>query len=376
MIAITRWEFHQPREALRVVSQAIEALHQQGIANPANHFVVVADGSLDEDGRPVLVLAKKSAFTEAEYAAVASHVKANANLVWLNPPPQYAGMQTLPPAADAFRRLIASNNPTAFARDYAYNVAPVTDSAPFFFFTLKTGYVLKNIAAGTGKGMDWRINLGVVVLGMLLIISIIAVLAFLILPLLLHGRELGSRRARLPALLFFIAVGFGYILVEISLIQRFVLFLGHPTYALTVVVFLMLLSSGAGSVIARRWVTTTGALLGVLGLIAAKISINLLLLPWILSLAVGFPFFVKLVISGAFLIPLGFLMGMPFPTGLKLVETVEWAWALNAAASVLGSVMAMVIAIHFGLTVTLACAAIAYLLAAAFARTWRRASPA
>jgi hypothetical protein len=155
-----------------------------------------------------------------------------------------------------------------------------------------------------------------------------------------------------------------------------VLFLGHPTYALTVVVFLMLLSSGAGSVIARRWVTTTGALLGVLGLIAAKISINLLLLPWILSLAVGFPFFVKLVISGAFLIPLGFLMGMPFPTGLKLVETVEWAWALNAAASVLGSVMAMVIAIHFGLTVTLACAAIAYLLAAAFARTWRRASPA
>ena len=98
-------------------------------------------------------------------------MKANANLVWLNPPPQYAGMQTLPPAADAFRRLIASNNPTAFARDYAYNVAPVTDSAPFFFFTLKTGYVLKNIAAGTGKGMDWRINLGVVVLGMLLIIS-------------------------------------------------------------------------------------------------------------------------------------------------------------------------------------------------------------
>ena len=371
MIAITRWEFHQPREALRVVSQAIEALHQQGIANPANHFVLVADGSLDEDGRPVLVLAKKSAFTEAEYAAVASHVKANANLVWLNPPAQYAGMQTLPPAADAFRRLIASNDPTGFARGYAYNVAPVTDSAPFFFFTLKTGYVLKNIAAGTGKGMDWRINLGVVVLGMLLIISIIAVLAFLILPLLLHGRELGSRRARLPALLFFIAVGFGYILVEISLIQRFVLFLGHPTYALTVVVFLMLLSSGAGSVIARRWITTTGALLTVLALIAAKITINLVLLPWILSLAVGFPFVVKLVISAAFLVPLGFLMGMPFPTGLKLVETVEWAWALNAAASVLGSVMAMVIAIHFGLTVTLACAAVAYLLAAAFARTWR-----
>src|SRR4029077_14598332 len=193
-------------------------------------------------------------------------------------------------------------------------------------------YVIENILANTGHGMDWRINLGVVVLGMLLIISAVAVLAFLILPLAPH-RRIGNVTG-LVALLYFIAVGFGYILVEISLIQRFVLFLGHPTYALTVVVFLMLLSSGAGSVIARRWITSTGALLGVLALIAAKIAINLFLLPWILSLAVGFPFVVKLIISAAFLVPLGFLMGMPFPTGLKLVETVEWAWALNAAASV------------------------------------------
>ena len=69
MIAITRWEFKQPREALRVVSQGIEALHQIGVINPQQHFVIVADGGLNEDGRPVLVLAKKSPFTAAEYAA-------------------------------------------------------------------------------------------------------------------------------------------------------------------------------------------------------------------------------------------------------------------------------------------------------------------
>src|SRR6185312_6228268 len=200
MIAITRWEFRQPREALRVVSQGIEALHQMGISDPRKNFVIVADGGLNEDGRPVLVLAKKSPFTSDEYAAVAAHVKANPNLVWLNPDPQHAGMQQLPPASMAFQSLIESNNPRQFARDYAYNVGPVDDNAPFFFFTLKTGYVLKNIAAGTGKGMDWRINLGVVVLGMLLIISLVAVLAFLILPLLLHGRELGASRPTLPSL--------------------------------------------------------------------------------------------------------------------------------------------------------------------------------
>ncbi len=394
MIAITRWEFRQPREALRVVSQAMEALHQIGVADPRSHFVIVADGGLNEDGRPVLVLAKKSPFTLAEYDSIDHHLRANPNLVWLNPPritvpcmpdasvpcktPEDPARFIRPyqslnsPAAEAFKKLIASNDPRAFARNYDYNVAPVSDSAPFFFFTLKTGYVLRNILAGTGRGMDWRINLGVVVLGMLLIISALAVLAFLILPLALHRRREGSaRRSGLVALLYFIAVGFGYILVEISLIQRFVLFLGHPTYALTVVVFLLLLASGAGSVAARRRITNPNQILLLAGLISALIVLNVLVLPWLLSAAVGFPFATKLFISAVVLAPLGFLMGMPFPTGLRLVKTVEWAWSLNAAASVLGSVLAMVIAIQFGLTITLLCAAAAYLFAAMFSRTWR-----
>ena len=372
MIAITRWEFKQPREALRVVSQAIEALHGIGVADPRQHFVIIADGGLDEDGRPVLVLAKKSPFNSAEYAAVAEHVRANPNLAWLNPSPEYAGIQPLPPAALAFRSLIESNDPTRFAQGYAYNVSPVSDSAPFFFFTLKTRHVIQNILAGTGRGMDWRINLGVVVLGMVLIISIVAVLAFLILPLALHRhRESDTHKTGIVALLYFITVGFGFILVEISLIQRFVLFLGHPTYALTVVVFLLLLSSGGGSVAARRWISDSTRILPLLGLIAGLILLNVLMLPWLLSAAVGLPFLVKLLLSGLVLAPLGFLMGMPFPSGLRLVKTVEWAWALNAAASVLGSVMAMIIAIHYGLTVTLVCAAVAYLLAALCSTTWK-----
>jgi hypothetical protein len=374
MIAITRWEFKQPREALRVVSQGIEALHQIGIADPRDHFVIVADGNLDEDGRPVLVLAKKTPFTASEYADVARHVRENPNLFWLNPTAEFVGLQPLPPAASAFHDLIESNDPARFAQGYAYNVSPVSDSAPFFFFTLKTRHVIENIMAGTGRGMDWRINLGVVVLGMLLIISIVAVLLFLILPLALHRHRESVPKTGIVALLYFITVGFGFILVEISLIQRFVLFLGHPTYALTVVVFLLLLSSGAGSVAARRRISSGSKILPLLGLISAFIVVLVVLLPWLLSAAIGLPFVIKLLLSGVVLAPLGFLMGMPFPTGLRLVKTVEWAWALNAAASVLGSVMAMIIAIHFGLTVTLLCAALAYLLAGLCSRTWRGAA--
>jgi hypothetical protein len=347
----------------------MEALHRLGVADLRQHFAIVADGGLDEDGRPVLVLAKKSPLTAAEYAAVAKHVRENPNLVWLNPPAEYAGLHPLPAAAGAFRELLDSNDPGRFARDYTYNVAPVSDSAPFFFFTLKTGYVLKNILAGTGRGMDWRINLGVVVLGMVLLISLGAVLIFLILPLAMHRRS-NRPKVSLAALLYFIAVGLGYITIEITLIQRFVLFLGHPTYALTVVVFLLLLSSGAGSVVARHWISGSIRLGQLLGLIAGLVAFYVLLLPVLLPAAVGLSLIAKLLISAATLVPLGFLMGMPFPSGLRMVETVEWAWALNAAASVLGSVMAMVIAIHFGLTVSLECAAAAYLLAVFFSHTW------
>jgi spermidine synthase len=364
MIAITRWEFRQPREALRVVSQAMTVLRDMGAADPQRHFIIVADGGLDEDGRPVLVLAKKSPLTTAEYATVAEHVRANPN-----PPAEFAGSQPLPPAAGVFKQLIDSLDPQRFAVGYAYNVAPVTDNAPFFFFTLKTGHVLRNIVAGTGRGMDWRINLGVLVLAMLLVLSLLAVLAFLVLPLALHRRA-STSRASLLALAYFIAVGLGYITVEVSLIQRFVLFLGHPTYALTVVVFLLLLSSGLGSVAARRWISGCSQLRMLLAAIVAIVGLYVLVLPGLLSAVVGTPFSLKLLISALVLAPLGFLMGMPFPTGLARVQTVQWAWALNAAASVLGSVAAMVIAIHFGLTVTLACAAAAYLIAAFCTQVW------
>jgi hypothetical protein len=176
-------------------------------------------------------------------------------------------------------------------------------------------------------------------------------------------------------------VGLGYILVEIAFIQRFVLFLGHPTYALTVVVFLLLLSSGAGSLTLRKWLAQTQRAWLPLGFIVSALLLYVFILPGLLNALVGLPFEVKLLVSAGLLVPLGFAMGMPFPTGLRALASipvpefptttpaesqdnaVEWAWAMNAGSSVLGSVLAIVIAIQFGLNVTLACGAAAYLTA-------------
>jgi spermidine synthase len=369
MVAITRWEFRQPREALRVVSVAMEALHELGVADPAQNFIVVSDGDLDEDGIPVVVLAKKTPFTPAEEEAVNQHLTRYDELASLYLPSD--------PGDNPFSALIAANNPWTFARNYPYNVTPVFDNAPFFFFTLKTGQILNE--ESLQQGIDWKVNLGVVVLGMVLVISLAAVLAFLILPMLVSA---GGPSLRRLSLLYFVTVGLGYILVEIAFIQRFVLFLGHPTYALTVVIFLLLLSSGTGSVISRRWLREPARVWVPLILLVLAISVYVVVLPTALTTLVGLPFVLKLVISGLLLIPLGLAMGMPFPTGLRALagsavtladvaedNAVEWAWAMNAASSVFGSVLAMVIAIHWGLNITLACGAAAYLFSMALART-------
>jgi hypothetical protein len=229
------------------------------------------------------------------------------------------------------------------------------------------------------------VNLRVVVLGMVLMISLVAVLAFLVMPLALRT---GPRQERLAGLFYFVAVGLGYILVEIAFIQRFVLFLGHPTYALTVVVFLLLLSGGLGSLCSRRWLREPARGWKPLALVVPALLLYVFWLPGLLAALIGLSFRLKLLVSGALLAPLGFAMGMPFPTGLRGLaseapvgfpapgdsssaaaeareNSVDWAWAMNAGSSVLGSVLAMVIAVHLGLNAVLACGAIAYLLALA-----------
>jgi spermidine synthase len=366
MVAITRWEFRHPREALRVVAVAMEALHRLGVANPAGNFIVASQGALNEDGIPVVVLAKKTAFTPAEEEAVTRHLDDYSQLNPLYLPSD--------PGENPFSDLIASNDPYGFARGYAYNVAPVTDNAPFFFFTLKPGQILGE--RGLHPGIDWKVNLGVLVLLLVLVISLVAVLAFLVLP--LAWRAARGRQSAVP-FLYFVAVGLGYILVEIAFIQRFVLFLGHPTYALTVVIFLLMLSSGAGSLFSRLWLPRTELCWVPLIVVIGMLLAGVFFLPSRLAALVGMGFGYRLVVSGVLLVPLGFVMGMPFPTGLRALaarrapevgagqgasdNAIEWAWAMNAAASVLGSVSAMVIAIQFGLTVTLACGAGSYLLA-------------
>ncbi len=202
-------------------------------------------------------------------------------------------------------------------------------------------------------------------------VSIIAVIVILVLPPVLLGTKLPRERSVQSFLLYFLAIGVGYILIEVALIQKFVLFLGHPTYALTVVIFSMLVSSGLGSFLSHRLVGDRNNRLAVaIAIAAALVALLAAIVQPVLTAGVGLPLFVKIVATVLMIAPAGFVMGIPFPTGLRLLQrhhaaSVRWAWSLNAAASVLGSVGALMLALYLGLVETLLVGAVLYVCAGA-----------
>lgn len=202
-----------------------------------------------------------------------------------------------------------------------------------------------------------------------MIVSVIAVAIILILPPLVLGTKLPHEGSVRSFLLYFLAIGMGYILIEVAMIQKFVLFLGHPTYALTVVIFSMLISSGLGSYASRKLIgDDPRRLIVALGAVALLVAVLAAVVQPVLSNGVGLPFFVKVAATVLMLAPAGFAMGLPFPTGLRMLErahqpSVRWAWSLNAAASVLGSVGALVLALYLGIVQTLLIGGGLYLLA-------------
>jgi hypothetical protein len=225
------------------------------------------------------------------------------------------------------------------------------------------------VTGASRASADYKINSAVPLLFGLMAISAAATLIVLALPPLLLGTRLPRTRGVLWFLLYFVCIGAGYILIEVALIQKFVLFLGHPTHALTVVVFSMLLSSGLGSFWSRKLIGGSDAKLSlVLMTVAVLVAAIASIVAPLLAGGVGWPLPVKIAITILLIAPAGFVMGMPFPTGLRRLSehqqsSVRWAWSLNAASSVMGSAGAIVCSIYVGLMQTLLIGGALYLAA-------------
>jgi hypothetical protein len=360
--AFTRWGLEPPRESLRLVSLAMEALSQLGENEAWRNVIVGREGSVAGWGARDTVLISRHQLRTADLERARSMMAA-------------AGMQPVYlPGLDTrnpFHDLLRSPSPEQYQRNYTFDITPVSDNRPFFFYTVQPRDLWSFWTTASRATADFKINRAVPLLFVLAAISILATLLILLLPPLVLGTRLPRRAGVRGFLLYFIFIGCGYILIEVALIQKFVLLLGHPTYALTVVIFSLLVSSSLGSYWSKRFVRgQEGRLIKVLGCAALCAALEAGLISGLLPLMVALPLGIKMAATVLLIAPLGFLMGMPFPSGLARLEqwhapSVRWAWSLNAAASVLGSAGSLMCCIYLGLIQTLLAGGLLYVAALA-----------
>jgi hypothetical protein len=258
----------------------------------------------------------------------------------------------------------------AFIDDYKFHIAPATDDRPHFFHFFKWRSLPELLSLKEQGGLP-LLEWGYPVLVATLVQAAVASLLLIGLPLAWVGLRQRARRMPLAGsrgrvLVYFMAIGFGFMFIEIAFIQKFVLFLGHPLYAVAVVLFAFLLFAGIGSRVAAR----RPRVAAVAAAIALAAALCLLLLPLLFRHAMGWPEAARILLSIALIAPLAFFMGMPFPLGLARVEAadarlVPWAWGINGCASVTGAVLATLLAIHLGFTAVVLAALLLYGLAAA-----------
>jgi hypothetical protein len=340
-LTITRWVF----DGLRLVTLAQEACEVRGL-DAARHLAVV---QLD---RVATFLLKKTPFTAADVSRL-RRIADDLGFTVLYAP-------GVPAADNDYQRLIRATDREAFLASYRLDVTATSDDRPFFFHTTR---LRDQFQVAFGRSMLFGNGLSALLT--LMGISAALVLLFIVGPLVLSGERPGPGWAAWLA--YFGALGAGFMLIEVALLQRFVLLLGHPVYSLTVTLFSLLLGTGVGSLLSRRispervQAVTVRAIIGVL----AVAALSPLLLEWLIDAAIGWPLELRIGLAAAVLLPIGVLLGMPLPGGMRLLasrrrDLIPWGWGMNGAFSVVGATLAVFTAMNWGFSTTLLIGALVY----------------
>jgi spermidine synthase len=357
VVTMTRWVI----DGLRLVSLAQAACEARGWDVRSRLAIVQYD-------RVQTFLLKKSPFTPEEIGVLRETAeRLGFNILYA---PQLAGEPPAPLPTDwvdgmetaDYPRLVLAPDRQKFYDDYKQDLRPTTDDRPFFFHTTK---LEDQFQVAFGRAMLFGNGLSALLT--LMGISGSLVVLFVLGPLAMVG--VGGARRWLSWLMYFGALGAGFMLIEVSVLQRFVLLLGHPVYSLTVTLFSLLLGTGIGAAWSRRLddatlVRSTAVMLVViagigLGVVAGATP----LLNWAIPLSRP----VRIAIAIATLTPIGVALGIPMPAGIRLLnarapQMVTWAWGINGALSVVGATLAIFIAMNWGFGVTLMAASGTYLL--------------
>jgi hypothetical protein len=362
LFTVSRWYAPgEVNETGRLVSLAVATLLASGAAEPRRHLFLAAAGEV------ATLIVTKSPLSPAALRALQDAAKANEFTVLLSPDSS-APSAVLEKIVSATDRRMLDRATTGFYLD----LTPPTDARPFFFNQLRfaTLFDADVFSHFTHTGVFAGNLVATLTLAMLVLISVALVAATIIVPLQPTVREAGWQLA-VGGSVYFVLIGSGFMMVEIALLQRMSVFLGHPVYALSVVLFSLILWAGFGSLASERMrLAGTGKLLAWSAASAAYLFALPFWLPPLLVDLDGAGLLVRAGFCVLVLAPAGFLMGFGFPTGMRLVSAIStgptpWFWGINGAAGVLAASVAVATSIAFSIDTTLRIGAACYLLVAA-----------
>jgi len=382
ILVSTRWLQVPPSESVRLIATIATALERRYSVKPVD--AILAYRGI----QTMTVLVKPDGWHSSELLQVREFTKNRRyDLVWApDILPEETNRYNILPESSYYlvvRDILATEDRAGYYANYLYSIFPPTDDHPFFFHFFKWEQT-PELLATLGKTWQPFGGSGYFVLMALLVVVSFFSLVLILVPVVylryLHRRapNIETRKEnfhnlkikRWQVLAYFGLLGLAFLFVEIPLIQRSILLLGHPIYAFSIVVLALLTFSGLGSLLVRshwlpkKWVFIVLVVLALL----TPVFFRLLTIG-----ALSWPFVLRVLIVVFSLAPLSILMGMPFPMGLIWLEKlicwagneylVPWAWAINGCASVISAVLAAILALSYGFTVVFLAGAIAYALA-------------
>jgi spermidine synthase len=363
-----------PRYELRMLATLATAMESMGIRDSRRHIAAIRSWGT------ITILAKKTPLTEKETVSIRKFARERwFDIVHLpGIKAEESGIYIKMPSLDYFRAFQAILSPETrgkFLEEYAFDVTPVFDESPFYHYFLKISNIREIYRVMGGK---WQFFLEEGYIVPALLFQALALSALLVLlPAVVMKRREKVNRGVGKILPYFAFLGFGYMFVEITFIQKLILSLENPSYAVAAVLASLLLSSGAGSLSSSRFLILRNS--SVVALISLLIAAYGLLFPSLSSVIANYRPPISFLLVFLTLFPAGFLMGIPFPTGIKALgerspRLIPWAWAINGCFSVLGPLCAILLAMAVGFRNVLLIGALCYLLAFLILSGWARSN--
>lgn len=347
LLSISRW--YDPQEYrgefYRLVAIAAEALQRHGVpaSELARHVIAVNAGPI------VTVMTRPHAFTDAEWQAAKAKLIAQNFKVILAPDVPYDNVTST---------LLSGKADAAFFASLPENIAASTDDSPFFFYTQRlSNFVTRPTSSFTNN------NVAISMVLLMLVVALAACAYYIVAPFVRLARQMPLSTLT-PPVAYFSAIGLGFMLIEIAQMQRLMVFLGHPVYGLSVVLFTILIFSGIGSATVGAQTTGRAAMFSRMTALLVTLALVGFLTPMVTEWTRSQATEMRILISVALLAPPAFCMGMMFPLGLSIwrrrSDLLPFLWSANGITSMLASVLGVALSIQFGIAATYALGVVLY----------------